>query len=290
MLNKLSNHHYDEAIAKYRKDGRVTQSSHNKEKATKKATKNTGEIIAKYEGKQMMDYLATHNPETKKLIEELLKRNKPNPNTPLDKFYMKIKDDGKIILYHKEWEKSTIEIDKNIVRAKAGCRAKSIDSNQAYNEFLSVSMPNKKYILDDIYEIETDNYGRVKHTSCVMDKNKITLRSGRVSNYQKEIVTPLNGKEGDQGGHLIQNALGGPNELINQVPMNREINQKGIWRAIEIYEVDQCWNKGKTIISKRIPIYEGNSKRPKAFIVDVIIDGKHAIIKGQQCPITISNP
>ena len=58
---------------------------------------------------------------------------------------------------------------------------------------------------------------------------------------------------------------------------------------MENYEIEQGWEQGKKVITKRRPIYNGNSSRPVAFEVDVIVDGKHSFIDGKQCPFIVSN-
>jgi hypothetical protein len=124
------------------------------------------------------------------------------------------------------------------------------------------------------------------------EKGKVIQRYRGNLPEQKRIVESQGGDIAvDDGGHLIQMGMGGPNELINQVPMEKTLNESNakLWRKVEQYEEKEGWEKGKKVITKRKPIYKGNSPRPSEIEIDVIVDGKHAVIDGKQCPFTIQN-
>lgn len=276
------------------KDATVYYNKKGIKEATEKVGKETSEkgvqIVMKKEGKEALEYLSSHAPELKSLIEQII--NNPRLNTKWEDFVVEVTENGKINLSHKFWTNSKIEVDGNIVRAIGGARNKDVYKGVDYaiNEFLSHRLPNKTYIIDDYMTIITDNLGRVKETTAVFEKAKIVQRM-RNTPEQKRIVESQGGVVGkDDGGHLIQMGMGGPNELINQVPMNGQMNKGGIWRKVEQFEIEQGWEQGKKVITKRRPIYKGDSGRPVAIEVDVIVDGKHAIIDGKQCPFIIQNP
>ena len=248
-------------------------------------------VVVRKEGKEALEYLTEHNPELKELIEKIIRN--PRTKTDWDKFVVEVSEDGKIFLSHREWPNSIVEIDGNIVRAVAGAKNPKVYDgvNYALNEFLSHRLPNKTYIVDDYMTIVTDELGRVKETTAVFEKSKIIQRNRGNLPEQTRIVESQGGVIGkDDGGHLIQMGMGGPNELINQVPMNGQMNKGGIWRKVEQFEIEQGWEQGKKVITKRRPLYKGDSGRPVAIEVDVIVDGKHAIIDGKQCPFIIQNP
>lgn len=262
------------------------------EKATKEFAEKGARTILKKEGKEAMEYLSEHNPELRELIEKIIKN--PRTKTDWDRFVAEMSEDGKILLSHKDWPNSIIEIDGNIVRAVAGSKNPKVYDgvNYALNEFLSHRLPNKTYIIDDYMTIVTDELGRVKETTAFFEKGKVIQRYRGNLPEQKRIVESQGGDIAvDDGGHLIQMGMGGPNELINQVPMEKTLNESNakLWRKVEQYEEKEGWEKGKKVITKRKPIYKGNSPRPSEIEIDVIVDGKHAVIDGKQCPFTIQN-
>ena len=260
------------------------------EKMSKELAEKGARIVLKKEGKEAMEYLSKQNPELKTLVEKII--NTPRTSTSWDKFIVELTEKGKIVMAHKEWINCKIEIDGNLVRAVAGAKNPKIYDgvNYGLNEFLSHRIPNKTYIIDDYMTIVTDELGRVKHTTAIFENKKITQRRRVLPEEQKRIVESQGGNVvGDDGGHLIQMGMGGPNELINQVPMDKNVNKGGMWAKVENFERKLGWEQGKKVITKRKPIYKGNSLRPTEIEVDVIVDGKHAVIDGKQCPFIIKN-
>lgn len=173
----------------------------------------------------------------------------------------------------KDFPTSVIRKNGNTIIGKAG----SLIDNGPVNEFLNHLMPNSKYVVDDVFEYQTDKLGRV--VSCSADRTKAFQNLGgrrnpqRNSNVQKMVVDKLEGRKGlDDGGHLFANATGGPNELINQIPMNSDLNQHGLWRKLEIVE-EEALKQGKKVNSYRKLLYKGNSKRPYAIEFITEIDG-----------------
>ena len=177
-----------------------------------------------------------------------------------------------MVMASKDFPNSAIRMNKNMMIGKAG----SLKTSGPMNEFLNQLLPNKTYIVDDFFVYKTDNLGRV--VSCTGDRTKafksIERNTQRNSDIQKYIVESLDGRKGlDDGGHLFANNTGGPNELINQVPMSRELNQHGQWRELERME-EKALKEGKEVFSQRNLLYKGNEKRPYAIEFISKIDGK----------------
>lgn len=177
------------------------------------------------------------------------------------------------VLISKDFPTSAIKIHKNIIYGKAG----SLIDEGPVNQFLNVLLPNKTYIIDDVFIYQTDNLGRV--ISCQADRSKAykilkdRRNPQRNSDIQKLVVKKLDGKVGvDDAGHLFANTTGGPNELINQVPMAKILNRNGQWRELERIE-EEALSQGKAVISQRKLLYKGTEKRPYAIEFILKIDG-----------------
>lgn len=176
-----------------------------------------------------------------------------------------------IVLASKDFPNSAVRINKNMVVGKAG----SLRNSGPVNEFLNHLLPNKTYIVDDAFIYKTDDLGRVISASA--DRNKVfgvIERNGqRNTDVQKLIVDDLGGRPGfDDGGHLFANTTGGPNELINQVPMSKSLNRNGQWRNLEVIE-EKALKAGKIVTSQRNLLYHGAEKRPYAIEFITRIDG-----------------
>lgn len=172
----------------------------------------------------------------------------------------------------RDFPNSAIRMNKNLMIGKAG----SLKSSGPMNEFLNHLLPNKTYIVDDYFVYKTDDLGRVIMCTGERSKafNSIERNTQRNSDIQKYIVESLDGRKGlDDGGHLFANNTGGPNELINQIPMSRELNQHGQWRELERME-EKALKEGKEVFSQRNLLYRGSEKRPYAIEFISKIDGK----------------
>lgn len=179
--------------------------------------------------------------------------------------------DKGIEMVSREFPNSAIRMNKNMMIGRAG----SLKNSGPMNEFLNHLLPNKTYIVDDIFVYKTDDLGRV--ITCTADRSKafktLERNTQRNSDIQKYIVESLDGRIGlDDGGHLFANSTGGPNELINQVPMSRKLNQTGQWRELERIE-EKALKEGKQVVSQRNLLYRGNEKRPYAIEFITKIDG-----------------
>lgn len=172
----------------------------------------------------------------------------------------------------KDFPNSAIRMTNNLITGKGG----SLVNSGPVNEFLNHLLPNKTYIVDEAFVYRTDNLGRV--ISCSADRNKvfgvIERNAQRNTDVQKYIVESLDGKAGlDDAGHLFANTTGGPNELINQVPMAKTLNRNGAWRELERVEEDAL-KQGKKVVSQRNLLYKGTEKRPYAIEFITKIDGE----------------
>lgn len=182
----------------------------------------------------------------------------------------------------------------NTIRAKGGAVQKT--ENWGLNEFLNYPLPNKTYVIDGYMTYKTDEMGRVVESISIFDGDKTvarlrnTVNSASSKNTKRRKISEIGGQDGkDDFGHLVQMDEGGPNELINQVPMGSKTNRSGIWREIENFERKTAQQEGKKIVSIRRPLYKGNSRRPYAFEVMITIDGKPTQIAGKQCPFIVEN-
>lgn len=178
-------------------------------------------------------------------------------------------------LVSKDFPTSMIKINKNIITAKAG----SLKNAGPVNEFLNHLMPNKTYMLDGCYVFKTDKLGRVVEASADRTKAFKTIQRNtqRNSDVQNLVIDQLGGRHGlDDAGHLFSNVSGGPNELINQVPMAKELNRTGAWRKLEKIE-EKALKEGKNVTSQRKLLYKGDSKRPYAIEVVTKVDGVEVI-------------
>lgn len=174
-------------------------------------------------------------------------------------------------LVSKDFPTSIVKINKNVVTGKAG----SLKNAGPVNEFLNSLMPNKTYMIDGSFVYKTDKLGRVVEASADRTKAYKTIQRNtqRNKDVQSLVIDKLGGRQGlDDAGHLFSNVSGGPNELINQVPMAKELNRTGAWRKLEKLE-EQALKEGKQVVSQRKLLYKGNSKRPYAIEFITRIDG-----------------
>ncbi len=174
-------------------------------------------------------------------------------------------------LASKEFPVTKIRVNKNVVTGTAG----SLKGAGPMNEFLNYIMPNKTYIVDGCFVYKTDNLGRITECSAKRTKayQSIERNAQRNTHIQSAVVDRLDGRKGlDDAGHLFANTTGGPNELINQVPMASELNRTGKWRELERKEEDAL-KAGKEVVSSRKLLYKGDSKRPWAIEFTTKIDG-----------------
>ncbi len=250
------------------------------EVVSEKAAKNAAKAAAKKGAKELADEGA--EAVAKKSLKDLATSDKTLKNL-YDAFVQYISKefaDGVAVkaskegteLASKQFSNSKILIRGDFVTGYAG----SLKNAGPVNEFLNHLMPSKTYIIDDgCFIYKTDKLGRVVDCSAKRTKayNSIERNTQRNSDIQKAVVEQLDGRKGlDDAGHLFSNTTGGPNELINQVPMASELNRTGKWRELERME-EEAIKSGKEVISSRKLLYHGDSKRPYAIEFTTKIDG-----------------
>lgn len=168
---------------------------------------------------------------------------------------------------------SEINIKGNKIKAKGGSLA---GENSAQNQFLNKILPNMIYDIDGFVTYKTDHLGRVIEATA--DRTKLEraniLRAGRASETQAAIRKSYPGHD---GGHLIDCASGGANEIINQVPMESKFNRRGDWRKMELME-NKAVKEGKQVKVTRKLLYSDDSTRPTKIISEIEIDGEKSIL------------
>ncbi len=233
--------------------------------------KNSANLVGKEVsslGEKSMKELATSNKEFKTLYDNFSK----NISKDFADGIFVSQEKGVTRIFSKQFPNSEIKISGNTITAKSG----SLSNSGPVNEFLNYPMPNKTYkVDDDAFVYKTDGDGRVIEAWADRTKSStISRNTQRNSAVQNAVIDRLDGRKGlDDSGHLFANTTGGPNELINQVPMNSQLNRNGQWRQLEMLE-EQAIKDGKQVLSTRRLIYEGNSKRPSAIEFIYQIDGK----------------
>lgn len=255
------------------------------EKASKKVIAQSAQEISEKTIKEATGEIAEHT--AKRSLKEAMKSNnelkilynaayKRIGKDFTDGLATKTTKNG-IIIYSEQYPTSKIIMRNNVIVARAG----SLVDAGPINEFLVDILPNKIYVVDDVFRYKTDDLGRVVFCEC--DRTKAYKLYGNKRNpqrnrdVQKRIVEALdgkfdhNGKSLDDGGHLFSRNSGGPNELINQIPLDREVNQHGLWKQCESIE-EQAIKDGKNVISSRKLLYQGTCKRPYAIEFTYIID------------------
>ena len=192
--------------------------------------------------------------------------------------------DGIIELVSKDFPASKIMM--NLKTNTIECAAGSLKNAGPVNQFLNYLLPNTTYKVDGCFTYITDNLGRVKTAlgDRSLASSTIQRNTQRNSDVQKMVIDMLDGNRAlDDGGHIFSNTSGGPNELINQVPMLRTSNQHGKWRELERIE-EEAIKAGKKVVSERKFLYKGNSTRPYAIEFTYIINGQKmtTVVKNTQ--------
>lgn len=251
-------------------------------KLMRKGTKGVTETVAKKAAKEGASDIATEGAQhiARKSLKEFATSDKVFKNLFEDFSVHRGKDFAEDIsvittkngieLFSKEFPISNIKMNGTLVTGRAG----SLINEGPLNQFLNYLIPNRTYIIDDCFVYKTDNFGRVVECNAKRNKAYTSIKRGkRDSDVQRHVIEQLDGRKGlDDAGHLFANTTGGPNELINQVPMASELNRTGKWRELERIE-EQALKEGKEVISNRKLIYKGSSKRPTAIEFTTSIDG-----------------
>lgn len=134
-------------------------------------------------------------------------------------------------------------------------------------------LPDRRYVEQRTgYTWETDSQGRVQ-----VAEGSLVDESGHRNSYQQAKSGRKDRLDTDDGGHLFATIFRGPGERINLVPMDANLN-RGVWKSME-----SAWAKalalGKSVkIAVRIR-YEGDTDRPRQFIVRYQVQGKDWVVR-----------
>lgn len=130
---------------------------------------------------------------------------------------------------------------------------------------------NTDYVVSGRYTYSTDASGRVEQVTGTLD-----LKHADRNGYQQTKAGQENGVKdgvnGDEGGHLIAAIFNGPGEQINYHAMDGTLNKSG-WKVME-NEWASALKEGKQVDVDIKAVFDGDSKRPEAFRVEYVIDGK----------------
>lgn len=225
----------------------------------KQAAEEGVELGTKKVGKEAMKEL-DDMPALKATIEKLQKKS-PDYYKTEDLIITKKK--GKTTIEFKG-KPDKIEVQGNVIKAKGGS-VKGAE-NGGLNQFLNDPSPNQKYKVDDHITYKTNSSGKPSEIECHSSElSKTVNRSGRDSGTQQEVLKASGvTSETHQSGHLVQNAVGGPNEKLNQLPMRKDMNLGGDWKRLEKKEIDAI-NEGKDVWTK--------------YQIDYHSDGNYDIVK-----------
>jgi hypothetical protein len=131
--------------------------------------------------------------------------------------------------------------------------------------------PNTDYVVSGRYTYHTDAEGRVEQVTGALDL-KHADRNGYQQSKAGQEGGIKDGLAGDEGGHLIAAIFNGPGEQINYHAMDGTLNKSG-WKVME-NEWSAALKEGKAVDVEIKAVFDGASKRPEAFRVEYVIDGK----------------
>ena len=167
----------------------------------------------------------------------------------------------------------------------------------AWNYALNNPKQDSYYLINKTFEYETDPLNRVVVAQNVKPLAPVPSDPNRRNKtWQSEVGASggrgkdSQGKNLDDGGHIFANQFQGPGEKINMVPQDRYSNQNGEWRRNEerwqtLSEPDKYGVKNDVYLKIK-PVYEGNSVRPKEFLVkETIVDGYTGEVTRQELPV-----
>lgn len=136
--------------------------------------------------------------------------------------------DGLIVsdltISHPDYPRTSCEIKDGVCYASAGCIKDGKPQEGNVNQCINLAkLPhNGQFIVDEIFEYRTDAYGRVCYAKADLGGRKILRTDPGDQNSAR--AQAKGKKETDQGGHIIARCLGGPNEAINIIPQDKNIN------------------------------------------------------------------
>lgn len=254
----------------------ISQSFENIDEVVQKAKKSKPKVIKSLEGEAAIKALSKGK---NKAILDVIEKLEKNYGELLSKKNLVVEElaDGSTNIYYKGSAPGAItkiNMKGNKIKATGGSL---VGENSAQNQFLNNVLPNMIYEVDDFVTYKTDNLGRV--IEVVADRSKLDraniTRAGRASETQAAVTKNFPGHD---SGHLVDCASGGANEMINQVPMEKQFNRNGAWKKMEQMEI-KAVKEGKDVKVTRKVIYEDGTTRPTKFISEIEIDGKKEIIE-----------
>lgn len=174
------------------------------------------------------------------------------------------------------FKETAIEIKGDKIYANAG----SLNENGKLNQFLNHFIPNKTYIVDKgVFEYKTDSFGRVESSKAELTAAKEIGRNETRDSTTQTLVSSkgIDGK--DDGGHIVANQFKGPNEAINQVPMNEFVNRNGEFKNLESEIKSILENPENTEVIHESKIhYENNeTHRPSGITINISVNGEKVI-------------
>lgn len=161
------------------------------------------------------------------------------------------------------------------IRAKSGSTKKSGEMN----EFLNNLLPDRKYEIDGVMTVETDENGLTKSIDCHSSElyNKTFGADNPRGNLDKthgpDVVRQKGGDPSTHdAGHIQAHATGGPNESFNILPMKSDMQRQGSdWAELERRELDAIKN-GQDVHSRKTITYHEDGSYD--ITVDLTIDGE----------------
>lgn len=110
--------------------------------------------------------------------------------------------------------------------------------------------------------VQTDHLGRPKKIKAYPQYTQSGIRNEKEQVMSKHL---WNGRDADEGGHLLASSLGGIAEAINYLPMKKQINQSGgLFFKFE-EKVRKALKSNKKVYYEITPSYIGNEFRPSGF-------------------------
>lgn len=142
------------------------------------------------------------------------------------------------------------------------------------NEFANNTdgyIPNSRYHFENVTYV-TNEYGQVK----TVYEHHVTSRPTDRNEERGDLKSVCDAKGGlasDVGGHIVAHNIDGPTEAINIIPMDKDFNNGGEWKAME-NELKNEYENGRSFTVKKEIQYDAETGRPNNIDVVAEIDGK----------------
>lgn len=132
-----------------------------------------------------------------------------------------------------------------------------------------------KYIINGA-EYITDNSGRIVRSKVKLVPSNLDKEVYRDAKVQLQMAIQKGSCQGDDAGHIIANRFGGSSNMVNLVPMNKNIN-RGSYKQIE-NEWSRYLKNGKDVnvdIKLKYPVKPEGCERPDWIEVVYEVDGNN---------------